>query len=146
MSNININYSQFYSGTERISSYGSNTKQKNAVVKYGFNTTYGDGNKDDFIGEKEYVIILSDDKLNILKSGSTDEKENLYKLIKESMKKLSQLKESHKADNGFKGIRFGINIGKDDEVSFFSQSDNGYFEAKSINDLLNTIDINEYGK
>ncbi|MDE6015993.1 MAG: hypothetical protein K2H41_09895 [Acetatifactor sp.] len=40
------NYSQFYTGTEKLKSYGSNSSaQKDTLVKYEFNTTDKDGNK-----------------------------------------------------------------------------------------------------
>lgn len=40
------NYSQFYRGTEKLKSYGSNSSaKKDTLVKYEFNTTDKDGNK-----------------------------------------------------------------------------------------------------
>ncbi|MBR4342379.1 MAG: hypothetical protein IKP88_06710 [Lachnospiraceae bacterium] len=42
---ININYSQFYKGTEQIKSYGAANGKKDTLVRYEFNTTDEKGNK-----------------------------------------------------------------------------------------------------
>ena len=43
--NINLNYSQFYRGTEQIKSYGVSIEGKDSIVRYKFNTTDERGNK-----------------------------------------------------------------------------------------------------
>lgn len=44
--NVNRDYSQFYTGTEQLKSYGSNSAiRKDTIVKYRFDTTDEDGNK-----------------------------------------------------------------------------------------------------
>ena len=60
--NININYSQFYRGTEQIKNYGSATaSKKDTLVKYEFNTTDKDGNRImDKMSREETLQVMND--------------------------------------------------------------------------------------
>lgn len=101
--------------------------------------TIGNGESFDLASDKSYSIILSDEELNILKGGSEEEKEKLYRIIEESMKKLSDMKEAHKDNSSLIGLDFGLFIGKDNIVSFLAKSEDQSYSADSIEALLDMI-------
>lgn len=107
------------------------TKYRNADI------FIGDGSKM-YSGDKEYSVILSDEELAILKNGTDKEKEKLFKLIDDSMRELSELRDKMKAA-GAKDYKLGISIDKDNIVSFLANRDNKFFTATSTEEMLKHI-------
>ena len=99
----------------------------------------GDGSKFNLLGDKEYSVFLSDEELNILKSGNDEDKEKIYKLIKESITKLSEMKENQKDEDILKSFKFGIAVGKENSISFLAQSNDNSFRNNTIEGLLEMI-------
>ena len=106
---------------------------KNAYV------SIGDGSKFNLSGDQEFNIILSDEELNILKNGNDEDKEKIYKLIDESLQKLSEFKDSYKNEDFLKEFKFGISVGKGNTISFLAQSEKESFKNDSIEGLLSLI-------
>ena len=95
-------------------------------------------------GNKEYSVILSDEEMDILKNGSDEEKEKLYKTIEDSLKELSDMKEKIKGNDIFEKFSFGLSIntkaGSDESIiSFLAQSGNGTYSAASTDELIKLI-------
>lgn len=99
----------------------------------------GDSTNVHFSGEKKFGIILSDEELNILKNGSDEEKDKIYKIIEERIKKLSELKEKNKNDELLRGFKLGLNVGKKNTISYLAQSQNHIFTADSAEELFKLI-------
>lgn len=59
--NININYGQFYKGTESIRSHGSGSGVRDTLVRYEFNTRDAQGNKImDKMSKEETLRVMKD--------------------------------------------------------------------------------------
>ena len=102
----------------------------------------GSADKYSLSGDREFSVILSKEEFNILKNGSDEEKDKIYQLIEESIKKLSDMKNSHGDEELFKGVNFGVSVEKDDAILFLAQSKNQSFVADSIDDLLEKLRVN----
>ena len=106
----------------------------------------GSGDKFSLSGAKEFGIVLSEEELNVLKNGSDDEKDKIYQLIEESIKKLSDMKNSHGDEDPFKVVNFGVSVGKDNAISFLAQSKDQSFMADSIDSLMEKLGIDDNEK
>ena len=93
---------------------------------------------------KEYSIILSDEEMDILKNGTDEEKNKLYKLIDDGIKELSDMKEKAKGNDLFGKFTFGLSINtkagvNDSIVSFLAMSGDKNYSASSTDDLIKLI-------
>lgn len=93
---------------------------------------------------KEYSIILSDEEMDVLKNGTDEEKEKLYKTIDESLKQLSDMKEKVRDNDLFGAFAFGLSIsakaGTNESIlSFLAQFGDKSYSASSTDELIKLI-------
>ena len=108
------------------------------------NVDFAGGGTGRLTRNKEYSVILSDEEMDILKNGTDEEKEKLYKTIDDSLKELSDMKEKIKGNDLFEKFSFGLSIntkaGSDESIiSFLAQSGNGTYSAASTDELIKLI-------
>ena len=108
------------------------------------NVDFAGGGTGRLTRNKEYSVILSDEEMDVLKNGTDEEKEKLYKTIDDSLKELSDMKEKIKGNDIFEKFSFGLSIntkaGSDESIiSFLAQSGNGTYSAASTDELIKLI-------
>ncbi len=108
------------------------------------NVSFAGGGAGRLRGNKEYSVILSDEEMDILKNGSDEEKEKLYKTIEDSLKELSDMKEKIKGNDMFGKFSFGLSINtkagsNESIVSFLAQSGDKSYSASSTDELIKLI-------
>lgn len=108
------------------------------------NVSFAGGGAGRLRGNKEYSVILSDEEMDILKNGSDEEKEKLYKTIEDSLKELSDMKEKIKGNDMFGKFSFGLSINtkagsNESIISFLAQSGDKTYSAGSTDELIKLI-------
>ena len=108
------------------------------------NVSFAGGGAGRLRGNKEYSVILSDEEMDILKNGSDEEKEKMYKTIEDSLKELSDMKEKIKGNDMFGKFSFGLSINtkagtNESIVSFLAQSGDKSYSAGSTDELIKLI-------
>ena len=95
--------------------------------------------KDTSSKEKEFSVVLSADEMNVLKYGSEEEKNKLYSLIEESLKKISDAVSGVPDKDFINRFMFGVNIGDNNLLSFFTQSGDKTYSASTMEDLIKQV-------
>lgn len=108
------------------------------------NVSFAGGGAGRLRGNKEYSVILSDEEMDILKNGSDEEKEKLYKTIEDSLKELSDMKEKIKGNDFFGKFSFGLSINtkagtNESIINFLAQSGDKTYSAASTDELIKLI-------
>ena len=108
------------------------------------NVSFAGGGAGRLRGNKEYSVILSDEEMDILKNGSDEDKEKLYKTIEDSLKELSDMKEKIKGNDMFGKFSFGLSINtkagtNESIISFLAQSGDKSYSASSTDELIKLI-------
>ena len=89
--------------------------------------------------QKEFSVIFSEDEMNILKNGSDDEKEKLYKTIESSIKTLTDLGEKLKDNKDYGKFDLGLSINNGNVVSYLADDGKNSYSAGSIDDFIKEI-------
>lgn len=108
------------------------------------NVSFAGGGAGRLRGNKEYSVILSDEEMDILKNGSDEDKEKLYKTIEDSLKELSDMKEKIKGNDMFGKFSFGVSINtkagtNESIINFLAQSGDKSYSAGSTDELIKLI-------
>ena len=108
------------------------------------NVSFAGGGAGRLRGNKEYSVILSDEEMDILKNGSDEDKEKLYKTIEDSLKELSDMKEKIMGNDMFGKFSFGLSVNtkagaNESIVSFLAQSGDKSYSASSTDELIKLI-------
>ena len=136
---LNRWYSEYKNGTIQTSQKADSniiddlsSKFSNAV----FSVSDGKGNSSK---EKEFSVILSTDEMNVLRYGSEEERNKLYSLIEESLKKISDAVNGASEKSLINQFMFGVNIGSNNLLDFFAQSGDKTYSASTMDELIKQI-------
>ena len=148
---INTDYNQAGYGNSSVYGYGTSVVQKERkkednildnLSKRFTNADISVGSESSFpikSSHKEFSVILSEDEMNILKNGSDEEKEKLYKTIESSIKTLSDLSEKMKDDEDYGKFDLGLSINNGNIISYLANDGKNSYSAGSIDDLIKEI-------
>ncbi|MBR4574171.1 MAG: hypothetical protein IKO16_04610 [Lachnospiraceae bacterium] len=95
--------------------------------------------KDNSSKEKEFSVILSTDEMNILKHGSEEEKNKLYSLIEDSLKKISDAVSGASDKDLLNRFMVGVNIEGSNLLNFFAQGEDKTYSASTMDELIKAI-------
>lgn len=101
-----------------------------------FSVSDGKGNSSK---EKEFSVVLSTDEMNVLKYGTEAEKNKLYSLIEESLKKISDAVSGASDKDLINRFMFGVNIGSNNLLNFFAQSEDKTYSTSKMDELIKVI-------